>query len=202
MREWGNLTHWPYTVNPISAIIAPFVVGLIADRYFSTEKILGVLHIMEAIFMFVAPFSSDYPLLFILLIFGHCLCYMPTLSFSNSITFHHINDQQSEFPVIRVFGTIGWITAGLVVSFVLGIFISEGLKPEQTSLPIYLSSIFSFFFGFIRFYSPSYASKGFRNSHFYKKYCWDRCFKTIGKSFILYFPIVLSSYFNPFGRLF
>lgn len=156
----GNLTHWPYTVNPISAIIAPFFVGLIADRYFSTERVLGTLHIAGAFFMFLVPLASNTPLFFILLIFGHCLCYMPTLSLSNSITFHHINDQQSEFPIIRVFGTMGWIAAGLVVSFGLGIFISDGLKPEQTSLPLYLSALFSLLLGLYAFTLPHTPPKG------------------------------------------
>ena len=156
----GNLTHWPYTVNPISAIIAPFFVGLVADRYFSTERILGALHIAGAFFMFLVPLASNTPLFFILLIFGHCLCYMPTLSLSNSITFHHINDQQSEFPIIRVFGTMGWIAAGLVVSFGLGIFISDGLKPEQTSLPLYLSALFSLLLGLYAFTLPHTPPKG------------------------------------------
>ena len=156
----GSLTHWPYTVNPISAIIAPFFVGLVADRYFSTERILGALHIAGAFFMFLVPLASNTPLFFILLIFGHCLCYMPTLSLSNSITFHHINDQQSEFPIIRVFGTMGWIAAGLVVSFGLGIFISDGLNPEQTSLPLYLSALFSLLLGLYAFTLPHTPPKG------------------------------------------
>ncbi|MCG2587496.1 MFS transporter [Rhodohalobacter sulfatireducens] len=199
----GNLTHWPYTVNPISAIIAPFIVGLIADRYFATEKVLGILHIIGAIFMFSAPFASDYPLLFILLIFGHCLCYMPTLSLSNSITFHHINDQQSEFPVIRVFGTMGWIIAGLVVSFGLGIFVSNGLKPEQTSLPIFLSALFSLLLGVYAFTLPHTPPKGSNTPVSLKSIFGIDAFKQLGsRSFYIFLmcslliSIPLAAYFN------
>lgn len=85
---------------------------------------------------------------------------MPTLSLANSITFHHINDQQSEFPIIRVFGTIGWIVAGLVVSFGLGIFVSEGLQPVKTSLPIYLSAVISLLLVFYAFTLPHPPPKG------------------------------------------
>ena len=60
-----NLTHWPFTVNPIAAIAAPFFVGLIADRYFATEKVLGVLHILGAVFMFLTPQFSGAPVVFI-----------------------------------------------------------------------------------------------------------------------------------------
>src|SRR6056297_3770896 len=74
----SDLTHWPFTVNPVAAICAPFFVGLIADRYFATEKVLGTLHILGAIFMFLTPFASGAPLLFILLLLAYNLCYMPT----------------------------------------------------------------------------------------------------------------------------
>src|SRR5215831_5043962 len=65
-HNMGNLTHWPYTVNPIAAIIAPFFVGLIADRYFATEKVLAILHILGAFFMFLTPSFTGNPTLFIL----------------------------------------------------------------------------------------------------------------------------------------
>lgn len=199
----GNLTHWPYTVNPISAIIAPFFVGIIADRFFSTEKILGFLHIAGAFFMFMVPFTSNSPVLFILLILGHCLCYMPTLSLSNSITFHHIDDQQSEFPIIRVFGTIGWISAGLVVSFGLGMFVSEGLKPEQTSLPIYLSAIASLILGLYAFTLPRTPPKGSDTPVSLKSIIGIDAIKYLGnRSFYIFLicslliSIPLAAYFN------
>src|SRR5919197_6415613 len=74
----GTLTHWPYTVNPIAAIAAPFFLGLIADRYFSTEKVLGVLHLLGAVFMFLTPQATGAPTVFILLLLAYNLCYMPT----------------------------------------------------------------------------------------------------------------------------
>ncbi len=149
-----NLTHWPFTVNPIAAIIAPFFVGLIADRYFATEKVLGILHILGAVFMFLTPAATGNPTLFILLLLAYNICYMPTMSLANTISFHNIQDQEKQFPLIRVFGTIGWIVAGLVISFVLGNFISSGLKPEETALPLYLTAGASLLLGLYSFTLP------------------------------------------------
>lgn len=149
-----NLTHWPFTVNPIAAIIAPFFVGLIADRYFATEKVLGILHILGAFFMFLTPMAVEQPVLFILLLLAYNLCYMPTMSLANTLSFHHIDDQEKDFPIIRVFGTIGWIVAGLAISFVLGMFVAENVKPEQTALPLYMTAAASLLLGFYSFTLP------------------------------------------------
>ncbi|MDZ7691332.1 MAG: MFS transporter [Balneolaceae bacterium] len=156
MTENGmeNLTHWPFTVNPIAAIAAPFFVGFIADRYFATEKVLGALHILGALFMFLSPQAADTPLIFILLLLAYNLCYMPTMSLANTICFHNIEDQEKQFPVIRVFGTIGWIVAGLSISFLLGSFVAENVRPEETALPLYLTSAASLLLGFYSFTLP------------------------------------------------
>ncbi|CAN5626263.1 MFS transporter [soil metagenome] len=149
----ATLTHWPYTVNPIAAIVAPFFLGLVADRYFATERVLGVLHLMGGAVMLFVPQATGTPALFIGLLLLYNLCYMPTLALSNSLAFHHIDDQEKQFPMIRVFGTIGWIVAGLVISFVLGRFIAGGL-PEQTAAPLYLTGIGSLVLGLYSFTLP------------------------------------------------
>jgi len=153
-NEMGDLTHWPFTVNPIAAIFAPFFVGLIADRYFATEKVLGVLHILGGFFMLLTPMAVENPLVFILMLLGYNLCYMPTMSLANTLVFHNITDQEKEFPIIRVFGTIGWIVAGLTVSFVLVSFVADGVVPEATALPLYLTAIASFALGIYAFTLP------------------------------------------------
>ncbi len=156
MAENGmeGLTHWPFTVNPIAAIVAPFFVGLIADRYFATEKVLGVLHLVGGVFMFLTPSFVESPTLFILMLLAYNLCYMPTMSLANTLSFHNIEDQERQFPVIRVFGTIGWIVAGLTVSFVLGLFVAEGVRPEATALPLYLTAGGSIVLGLYSFTLP------------------------------------------------
>ena len=148
----GNLTHWPFTVNPIAAMVAPFFVGLIADRYFATEKVLGVMHLLGGLFMFMVPSAAGAPLLFIGLLLLHNLCYMPTMSLANTLSFHNISDQESEFPLIRVFGTIGWIASGLAASFALSPFV-EGL-PEATSAPLYMAATASVVLGIYSFTLP------------------------------------------------
>ncbi len=151
----ADLTHWPYTVNPLAAIISPFFLGLVADRYFATEKVLGVLHILGGLVMFIAPMTSASPVLFISLLALYNLCYMPTLGLTNSLAFHHIEDQEKEFPKIRVFGTIGWIVAGLFISFVLVLFVPEGdLLPDETAMPLYVAAVASIVLGLYSFSLP------------------------------------------------
>jgi nucleoside transporter len=153
-HDMANLTHWPFTVNPIAAIIAPFFVGLIADRYFATERVLGTLHILGAVFMLLAPTASGNPAVFILLLLAYNICYMPTISLANTVCFHIMSDQEKQFPTIRVFGTIGWIVAGLIISFVLGYFVASGTKPEETALPLYLTAGASLVLGLYSFTLP------------------------------------------------
>jgi nucleoside transporter len=148
-----TLTHWPYTVNPIAAIAAPFFLGLVADRYFATEKVLGVLHLLGGAVMLAVPQAAGNPTLFIVLLLLYNLCYMPTLGLSNSLAFHHIRDQEKQFPLIRVFGTVGWIIAGLFISFVLGRFVAGGV-PEQTAAPLYTTAVASLLLGLYSFTLP------------------------------------------------
>lgn len=148
----GTLTHWPYTVNPIAAIAAPFFLGLIADRYFATEKVLGVLHVLGGLVMLVVPQATGAPTVFIVLLLIYNLCYMPTLGLANSLAFHHIQSQEQQFPLIRVFGTVGWIVAGLFISYVLGPL--TGAVAEQTPLPIYSTATASIILGLFSFTLP------------------------------------------------
>jgi len=149
----GDLTHWPFTVNPLAAIIAPFFLGFIADRYFDSEKVYGLLHIVGGMLMFAVPFTSINPTLFILMLLAYNLCYMPTISLANSVAFSHIEDQEKDFPIIRVFGTIGWIVAGLIISFVLVYFTPD--IPERTAAPLFLAGGASLLLGFFSFSLPN-----------------------------------------------
>ena len=155
-----TLTHWPFTVNPIAAIVAPFFVGLVADRYFATQKVLGVLHLVGGLVLLAVPQTVGAPTTFILLLALYNLCYMPTLGLSTSLAFHNIRDQEKQFPKIRVWGTIGWIVAGLVISFVLrGLVGGTGadgqpVLPEQTALPLYAAAIASLLLGAYSFTLP------------------------------------------------
>jgi nucleoside transporter len=103
-----------YGTASIAAMIAPFFVGMIADRFFSTERLLFVLHVVGAgLLYYIATLKS--PELFYGFLIVYFLTYMPTLALTNSISFHHLDDPARQFPGIRVLGTIGWIVAGIIV---------------------------------------------------------------------------------------
>jgi nucleoside transporter len=103
-----------YGTASIAAMIAPFFVGMIADRFFSTERLLFVLHVVGAgVLYYIATLKS--PELFYGFLIVYFLTYMPTLALTNSISFHHLDDPARQFPGIRVLGTIGWIVAGILV---------------------------------------------------------------------------------------
>lgn len=152
-NNMGDLTHWPFTVNPIAAIIAPFFLGLVADRYFDSEKVFGVLHLLGGVVMFIVPMTTANASLFIGLLLLYNLCYMPTISLGNTVAFHHITNQEKEFPVIRVFGTLGWIAAGLIISFILVAFTTD--VPERTALPLQLAAAASILLGLYSFTLPN-----------------------------------------------
>lgn len=112
---------WTYSVGPIAGMISPFIVGMIADRFFSTERVLGLMHLLGGGLMFYATVlmrtESPSPQMINLVLFGHMLCYYPTLALTNSLAMQNMRNSEKEFPMIRVFGTIGWIVAGVVVGF-------------------------------------------------------------------------------------
>jgi nucleoside transporter len=122
MTKIGMSSHifWAYTVVPVSALISPYFLGLAADRYFASERLLGALHIVGGLAMFCAPWVAEPPVgsvvLFIGLLMVHALCFAPSIGLTGSLAFHHLSHPERQFPLIRVFGTIGWIAAGYVVS--------------------------------------------------------------------------------------
>jgi nucleoside transporter len=116
----GDSIGTAYSVGPIAAILSPFFLGMVADRYFATERVLAVMHLLGGLVMFAAPFfgegSGASPALFITILLLHMLCYMPTLGLTNTLSFHNLKSQEWQFPFVRVFGTLGWIVANIVVS--------------------------------------------------------------------------------------
>src|SRR5262245_50290317 len=110
-----------YTVGPLAAVIAPVFLGMIADRFFASQAVLGVLHVIGGALLLLAPrlvpAAGGDPLPFVGILLAHMLCYMPTLGLSNTVAFHAITRPETQFPLVRVMGTIGWIVAGFVVGY-------------------------------------------------------------------------------------
>jgi nucleoside transporter len=105
-----------FSTQSFGAIIAPFIVGLIADRYFHAQRILGVIHLLGAGLMYLLYSSTDFSGFFPVLL-AYMILFMPTLALVNSISFHQMVDPAKEFSVIRVWGTIGWVASGMLISF-------------------------------------------------------------------------------------
>ena len=116
LNATGAESAMAFSTQSWGAIIAPFIIGLIADRYFNAERILGVLHLIGAFLMYqmygATDFAAFYPY-----VLGYMIAYMPTLALVNSISFKQMKDPAKEFSLVRVFGTIGWIVAGLLISW-------------------------------------------------------------------------------------
>ena len=108
-----------FSTTALGAIFAPLFVGYVADRFFATERVLAFLHFIGGGLLIVAAGQTEFRWLMGIMV-GYSACYMPTLALTNSISFQNIGDPEKDFPRIRVFGTLGWIAAGLVVGIVLG----------------------------------------------------------------------------------
>lgn len=138
-----------YSALAIATMISPFFVGLVADKYFAAQKIMGVLHLIGAVLLFLAT-KIDNSTSFYWIILIYALLYMPTIALSNSIAFSQMTDPGKQFPWIRVFGTLGWIAAGLTIG---------QLDIEKTATTFYLAAGVSGSLGVISFILPNTAPK-------------------------------------------
>ena len=147
-----------YATQSWGAIIAPFIIGMIADKYFSAQKILGFLHICGAILLFfiskVQSFENFYLMLLV-----YMILYMPSLSLTNAVALNQMNNSEKEFSFIRMWGTIGWIVQGLIVGYLLSKYfgfdiINDITKQNNLSFTFKIASIISLFFGVFCYFLP------------------------------------------------
>jgi nucleoside transporter len=146
----ASVIYLAFMASSIGSIVSPFFIGKIADQLFPVQKVLGVMHLLSGAFVFCAPFFVQGSLrsvpLFLGLLLLHMLCYMPTVNLASASVFHILPDREKQFPVIRLFGTLGWISAGILVSRIL--------HADSTSLPMHISGIVGMLTGIYSFTLP------------------------------------------------
>ncbi len=144
---FGPVIGQVYATQGYAAILAPLFIGVIADRFFPAEKVMGVLHLCGAAALaYVSTLSAGTdPKVFVLAALACWICYMPTLPLSTTIAFNAVKDTAKDFPAIRVFGTIGWIVAGLAIGLA---------RLEQTNVPILIAAAASALYGLYSFTLP------------------------------------------------
>lgn len=155
----GGQIAMAFSTQSWGAIIAPFIIGMIADRFFNAERILGVLHLVGAALLYMmyqaADFTAFYPY-----VLGYMIAYMPTLALVNSVSFGQMQDPSKEFGKIRVWGTVGWIVAGLVISYVFSWDAREAIAQGALRNTFMLCAIASLLLGLFSFTLPATPPKG------------------------------------------
>jgi nucleoside transporter len=143
-----------YSTQSWGAIIAPFIIGLIADRYFNAERLLGIIHLAGAVLMYLAYQASDFVAFYPYLL-GYMILYMPTLALVNSISFRQMDDPRMHFGRIRVWGTIGWIIAGLAISYAFAWDSREGIDSGMLRRTFLMAAGASLVLGLFSFTLPA-----------------------------------------------
>lgn len=142
-----------FSTQSWGAIIAPFIIGLIADRFINAEKILGVLHIIGAALMY-QMYNAENVTVFYPYVLAYMILYMPTLALVNSVSFNQMKNPEKEFSSIRVWGTIGWIAAGLLISYLFHWDSEENTAKGLLKNTFLLSGIAALILGLMSFTLP------------------------------------------------
>ncbi|PXY44320.1 nucleoside permease [Flavobacterium hydrophilum] len=158
LKASGSETAAIFSTQSWGAIIAPFIIGLIADRYFNAEKILGILHLAGAFLMYQMYQSTDVGMFYVYVL-SYMVLYMPTLALVNSVAFNQMRDAEKEFANIRVWGTIGWILAGLSISFFFHWDSAEAVSNGLLKNTFLLAGIAALVLGLLSFTLPKTPPK-------------------------------------------
>jgi nucleoside transporter len=155
----GAQSAMAYSTQSWGAIIAPFIIGLIADKYFNAERLLGVIHLIGAALVYLLARAHDFRAFFPYLL-AYMVLYMPTLALVNSIAFRQIENPSKDFSKIRVWGTIGWIAAGLVISYAFSWDSAAGLAGGALRNTFTMSALASLALGLYSFTLPATPPRG------------------------------------------
>jgi len=158
----GAETGMAFSTQSWGAIIAPFIIGLIADRYFNAERILGVLHLLGAGLMYMMAQTTEFAV-FYPYVLGYMIAYMPTLALVNSVSFNQMTDPAKQFPFVRVWGTIGWVLAGMLISFAFHWDAIENIEKGFLSNTFLMTAVASGILGLFSFTLPKTPPKADRN---------------------------------------
>ena len=158
----GGESALAYSTQSWGAIIAPFIIGLIADRYFNAERILGVLHLIGAVLMYQMANAENFAV-FYPYVLGYMIAYMPTLALVNSVSFNQMTNPAKEFSIIRVFGTIGWIIAGLSISYLFKWDTPEAIAGGALRNTFLMTGVASLILGVFSFTLPKTPPRGKQN---------------------------------------
>jgi nucleoside transporter len=153
LNATGAETALAFSTQSWGAIIAPFIIGLIADRFFNAEKILGVLHLVGALLMYQLSQTTEFSL-FYPYVLGYMIAYMPTLALVNAVSFNQMTDPAKDFSYIRVWGTVGWILAGWSISYVFHWDSAESIKEGLLKNTFVMTAVASAILGIFSFTLP------------------------------------------------
>ena len=184
----GGQIAMAFSTQSWGAIIAPVFIGLIADRYFNAEKILGVLHLLGSGLLFLMSQTNDFTV-FYTYVFSYMVLYMPTLALVNSVSFNQMKDTALEFPLIRTFGTIGWIISGLVISYVFGWDAQESIVSGALSNTFKMVALASLVLGIFSFKLPKTPPfrEGRKSFSLKSALGWDALKLLKDRNFLLFF---------------
>jgi nucleoside transporter len=147
-----------FSTQSWGAILAPFIIGIIADRYFNAEKILGILHLGGALLLYLMYGTDNFDL-FYPYVLGYMILYMPTLALVNSVSFNQMKNPAKEFSLVRVFGTLGWVVAGLLISYFFSWDSAAGIQEGLLKNTFLMTAIASAILGIFSFTLPKTPPK-------------------------------------------